>query len=158
MNNYPDFYSDYDEIIENLYIGNDRSVKDFPENKMTLVVNCTKNIRYPPISPKKIRLPVDDTPEESINLYNYINDTQVLEEIHKCLLSNKCVLVHCKMGIQRSCAVVACYLIKYHRLTPYQSVFFIKKKRPIAFHYDTVNFMKTLEMIHRDKYSNSYYV
>ena len=153
-----DFYTDYNEIIDNLYVGNERSVRDFDPNKMTLVVNCTKNIPSQNNSLKKIRLPVDDTPEESMLLYDYINRTHVLEEIYNCLFSNKCVLVHCRMGIQRSCAVVACYLIKYHRLTPEQAVFFIKKKRPIAFYGNEVNFMETMELIHRDKFSNTYYV
>ena len=153
-----DFYTDYNQIIDNLYVGNERSARDFEPNKMTLVVNCTKDIPFQAKSPIKIRLPVDDTPQESLRLYNYMYNMRVLEEIHHCLFSNKSVLVHCKMGIQRSCAVVACYLIKYYNFTPRQAVFFVKNKRPIAFDEGIVNFIDTLKMVYKEKTRNTYYV
>jgi protein-tyrosine phosphatase len=55
----------------------------------------------------------------------------------RCIFSNienkRSVLVHCSMGIQRSCTVVACYLIKYYKMTPGEAIKCIKSKRPIAF-------------------------
>ena len=156
MNNIPsDFFTDYTEIIENLYVGNKRSVHDFEPNKMTLIVNCTKSIPFQTNSYKKIRLPIDNSDNDSVNLYDYINKTRVLEEMNKCLFYNKCVLVHCRMGIRRSCLVVACYLIKYHKLTPKQAIFFIKKKRPIAFSGGNLKFMDTLNLIYNNS-QNTY--
>jgi protein-tyrosine phosphatase len=62
-------------------------------------------------------------------------------------MNKKPVLVHCFAGMQRSCAVVACYLIKYYNITPLDAINFIKKKRNVAF-FGGVNFMRTLEMFY----------
>jgi protein-tyrosine phosphatase len=53
------------------------------------------------------------------------------------------------MGQQRSCAVVACYLIKYYNLTPQEAIDFIKLKRPIAF-FGNVNFLQTIEFFYQN--------
>jgi protein-tyrosine phosphatase len=47
------------------------------------------------------------------------------------------------MGMQRSCAVVACYLIKYHGMDPIQAIDYIKSKRPFAF-FGQVNFIDAI--------------
>ena len=62
------------------------------------------------------------------------------------------VLVHCYAGMQRSCAVVACYLIRYHNMNPQEAINFIKSKRSIAF-AGRVNFIKTIEEFYlQDQY------
>ena len=94
-----------------------------------------------------INLPVHDSPDECDNLLKMINETQVLEKIHNALQNNKPVLVHCFAGMQRSCALVACYLIKYYDFTPKIAIDFIKSKRPIAF-FGKVNFMDTINKIY----------
>ena len=38
-------------------------------------------------------------------------------------------LVHCKLGISRSAAVVIAYLIKYYKLSTDEAVDFVKSKR-----------------------------
>ena len=93
-----------------------------------------------------INLPVHDSPDECDNLLKMINETRILEKIHHALQKNKPVLVHCFAGMQRSCALVACYLIKYHHMTPNEAIDFIKTKRPIAF-FGQVNFIETLNNI-----------
>ena len=90
-----------------------------------------------------INLPVHDSPDECDKLLSLIHETQVLEKIHLALQENKPVLVHCFAGMQRSCALVACYLIKYNNMTPDEAIDYIKLKRPIAF-FGKVNFMETL--------------
>jgi protein-tyrosine phosphatase len=45
------------------------------------------------------------------------------------------VLVHCSMGMQRSPAVVAAYLIKYNKLNVEEAMDYVKRKRPEAFFY-----------------------
>ena len=114
-----------------------------------LIVNCTHGIDFPPDCPECIRLPVNDSPDDSEKLYELIIESNVLYRIHKTILKKNPVFVHCVAGMQRSCAVVACYLIKYHSMTPDNAVEFIKKYRPIAFHTG-VNFLKTLKKIHND--------
>ena len=73
--------------------------------------------------------------------------TRVLEYMHRFLGTNHTVLVHCHAGIQRSCAVVACYLVEYHGLTPDEAIEHIKDKRHVAF-ITGVNFKDTVEGVY----------
>ena len=132
---------DYNHIINNVYIGNRNSVahhRDF-----SLIINCTKSdVSFPTdCFSVCIRLPVEDIPDEAIKLYHLICDNQILELIH---MSHGKVLVHCNAGRQRSCAVVACYLVKYHNMTPDDAVLFIKSKRREAF-FGAINFADTIQ-------------
>ena len=150
----------YDEIIPNLYLGGIKAL-DYCNN------NCNNNYNNDSITihmvidlmkytnminesigrfEKYINLPVNDSPDECDNLLKLIKEFGVLEKMHIELQQNKPILVHCFAGMQRSCALVACYLIKYHNFTPYDAIEFIKSKRPIAF-FGRVNFMETLENI-----------
>jgi protein-tyrosine phosphatase len=134
----------YDQIINDLYIGNKNSL-DFYK-KFSLIVNCTKNdVKFPPNCTNCIRIPVDDTPDESENLFNLINSTNILQKIHTC---SGPVLVHCHAGRQRSCAVVACYLVRYYNMTPIQAVEYIKSKRREAF-FGSINFATTINKIYK---------
>ena len=47
------------------------------------------------------------------------------------------------MGQQRSCAVIACYLIKYNNMNAHTAIEYCKKKRQMAF-FGQVNFMDTI--------------
>lgn len=118
----------YDEIISKLYIGSAHALVH--KGMFAVIVNCTKTIVG---SPGCIRIPIDDDESECDNLLRHIKDTNVLEIMNQSLLTNKTVLVHCYAGIQRSCALVACYLIRYHQMTPESSVAFIRSKREVAF-------------------------
>jgi len=136
----------YDKIIETLYIGNINALRDY--KKFDLIVNCTNEVPLPPneiIDKNKecIRLPLNDTPQESDKLLSMMIQSNILEKIHQYIREKKPVLVHCYAGMQRSCATVACYLIKYYDMTPIQAIDFIKSKRPVAFP-NQVNFIKTL--------------
>ena len=155
----------YDEIIPNLYLG---GIKALDNYNINCNINCNINykndyiifymvvdlIKYTNMVnesmgqqfEKYINLPVNDSPDECDNLLKMINDTQVLEKIYLALQQDKPVLVHCFAGMQRSCALVASYLIKYHNFTPINAIDFIKTKRPIAF-FGNVNFMDLLLMV-----------
>ena len=134
----------YNNITKYLYLGNIDSMKYV--DKFALVVNCTTHIAFPEqTKPAQvfIRIPVYDDPKECANLLKYIDQTKVLEKIHFCRMSSKAVLVHCHAGMQRSCAVIACYLMKYYKMELNDAIAFIKKKRPVAF-YQTANFMNAM--------------
>jgi len=135
--------NNYDKIIETLYIGNINALKEY--KKFDLIVNCTNEVPLPPneINKEYIRLPLNDTPQESDKLLSMMIQSNILEKIHQYISEKKVVLVHCYAGMQRSCATVACYLIKYYDMTPIQAIDFIKSKRPVAFP-NRVNFIKTL--------------
>ena len=140
----------YDEIIPNLYLGSIKALGTYECKALDyyMIVDLIKHtfLLEKPNTKIYINLPVHDSPDESNKLLSLIHETQVLEKIHLALQQNKPVLVHCFAGMQRSCALVACYLIKYNNMAPHEAIEYIKSKRPIAF-FGNVNFMNTLKNI-----------
>jgi protein-tyrosine phosphatase len=130
----------YDEIIEHLFIGSAASLSH--SDNFDLIVNCTPDIfiQHPN---KTIRIPIRDDPDESNKLLQLLDHTDVLEKINKTIHNKQKVLVHCQAGQQRSCAVVACYLMKYNNMNPYTAVNYIKMKRRIAF-FGEINFISAI--------------
>lgn len=143
----------YDKITDFLFLGNRHALN--AASDFSLIVNCSreKDVAFPPNCDYCIRLSVEDSPDESGKLLTLILETKVLEQIHNNVINKQPVLVHCSAGMQRSCAVVACYLIKYHEMNPSTSVEYIRSKRPIAFFW-TVNFAKTIEEFYNIHTSN----
>lgn len=127
--------NNYDEIIPNLYIGNYESIKDHKE--FHTIINCTKHIPFPiSLNIQKLRIAINDHETENENILKQC--PTAIELIHNSLQQNKKVLVHCHAGMQRSCAIVAMYLMKYYkinnqRMTPTNAIVYIRSKRPIAF-------------------------
>jgi protein-tyrosine phosphatase len=77
-------------------------------------------------------------------MIKYMDETNILERMNEYIRKNEPVLVHCYAGMQRSCAVVACYLIKYYGVTPSVAMDHIKKNRPVAF-FGEANFKQTIQ-------------
>ena len=120
-NDYDEIVNDYDEIVHNLFIGSIAALHS--ADKFSTVVNCTEGsmIEFPANCKNCIRIPIEDDPSECNNLLDFIVETKVLEKINASILNNEPVLVHCYAGRQRSCSLVACYLIKsinIHRKLP----------------------------------------
>jgi protein-tyrosine phosphatase len=132
----------YDEIVSYLCIGSSAAIKDY--HKFTLIVNCTKNIDH---NKNIINIPINDDPLECHNFLSLMSKTQVLDKIHTCLMNNQPVLVHCQAGMQRSCALVACYLIKYNYMESSNAIQFIRLKRHIAF-FGAVNFQTAIDLFY----------
>jgi len=129
-------------ILDNLYLGNANAIYNSQIPNLSLTVNCTVDLSCNP-QVETIRLPVDDDPS-MVDLYlQYIESTDVLEKMHKHITHGKPVLVHCMAGAQRSPALVALYLMKYHGFTPDGAIDYIRIKRPIAF-FSHVNFYEML--------------
>ena len=127
----------YHEIIDYLYIGSARALES--SDQFSMIVNCTIDIPFPKNCANCIRIPVHDDPAECARLITLVNSTQVLAKMHESILEKRPVLVHCFAGQQRSCAIVALYLITYYHMTPDQTIAHIKRKRRIAF-FGQVNF------------------
>jgi len=148
----------YDEIVTNLHLGGIKSLDNYnyKYKKNTLyfhmIVNLIKNVHLSddtiPQCNIYVTLPIHDSPDECEKLLSLINETNILERMHDEIVKNKPVLVHCFAGMQRSCALVACYLIKYHNMNPNDAIDFIKQKRPIAF-FGQVNFMDMILNFHK---------
>lgn len=135
-----------DEIIKNLYIGNRKTI-EFDPNRFDFIVNCTPDIQT--IHNNYVRISIKDDPTECNKLLDLINKTKILEQIHEYITKGKKVLVFCGQGIQRSCTVVACYLMKYYNLTPDNTITYIKSKHKIAF-FGQVNFMNAINMFYNN--------
>ena len=131
--------SSYNEIVKNLYVGSASAL--IRKGIFALIVNCTKSLTG---APGSIRVPIDDDESECDNLIKHLNETNVLERINDALSKKQTVLVHCYAGIQRSCAVCACYLIRYHQMTPESAIAFIRSKRIMAFD-DAPTFLNAIE-------------
>ena len=138
------------EIIPNLWIGDHNSCcnKDFIENNnIRFIINCSNDIEENKFNIENIRINVDDKPSVSHNvdneiMFNSLDST--VEYIHKCLFTNKNVLVHCKAGKQRSATIVAAYLIKYGEIDIDKAVYYIRTERPVAFE-PMINFLPALK-------------
>ena len=127
----------YDEIVEYLHVGSARALQS--SDRFSMIVNCTADIPFPTNCENCIRIPVHDDPVDCDKMSALVDNTQVLSKMHESILEKKPVLVHCFAGQQRSCAIVALYLIRYHNMTPDQAITHIKRKRRIAF-FGQVNF------------------
>ena len=138
--------ANYNEIIPNLYVGNKYATTDI--YLFDLIINCTPDLPFPQEDKQKlyekeyIRIPIRDEPFESERLYNILEEQNILDTIKKYISQNKNVLIHCNMGQQRSCAVCACYLLKYSEIG-LDVIENIKKKRPMAF-FGGINFSDTI--------------
>lgn len=137
----------YSQIMPNVFIGSYESVTIFGNMfpGPALVINCTPDVPPPRFCGEFIRVPVWDNldPEECKQMFHYLNSSQVLEKIHNRIQRGEQVLIHCVAGMQRSCAVLACYLCRYHGMTTQEAVTFIQRQRPIAFR-GGVNFADTI--------------
>ena len=143
--------ANYNEITPHLYVGNKYAIADV--YLFDLIINCTQDIPFPSkeiqnkYKQEYIRIPIKDDPFDADKLYDILEEQNILETIKKYFSQNKNVLIHCNMGQQRSCAVCACYLLKYNDLN-YNEIGLnvienIKKKRPMAF-FGGINFIDTI--------------
>jgi len=122
----------YNSIISYLYVGSkDDFTEDFPFH---FIVNCTVNIPFSnfPIE-KKLRIPIEDDEQDNVKMLEMMVYTNVLEKIYKCISNKQKVLIYSEYGNQRACALAACFLIRYMRITPKHAVHLICEKRINAF-------------------------
>lgn len=74
------------------------------------------------------RIPVDDDPNERLFEY-FISAVQLLDS---WISSGNAVVVHCVMGISRSCSIILAYLIYKYHMTTEEALLYVKKRRPIV--------------------------
>lgn len=145
----------YDRIIPYICVGNLEACKKYC-GQFDLIVNCTRDIPFycndatAAQTPAYIRISVNDSPDECKSMLAQLASTHALEEIHQAVLNKKPVLIHCFAGAQRSCAVMACYLMKYHGMTPETAIATIRNQRMVAF-FGGVNFKDALNAFYRNK-------
>jgi protein-tyrosine phosphatase len=136
------------KVIDRLFLGNASSAK-YAMNKFDLVVNCSKDIpqSLPDLNHDApnglfIRIPVDDNRDQNEVMFNHLQI--VTEIIHKVLINNGSVLVHCQQGASRSPTVIVAYLITYSNLTIEQAIKYVQSIRTIAFFCNNIVFQDAL--------------
>ncbi len=124
------------QILDNLYLGDMRSCqkvhRDYVKD-MDVIVNCAQHLPCLHKDKEYYHIEVIDLDDEKENDLMFSHFIHVCTFIHRHIKNGKNVLVHCSMGIQRSPAVIAAYLMKYNNMTKAQAMDFVKTKRPEAF-------------------------
>ena len=125
----------YDMIIPNIYLGNYNASQDLDflkKNNIKLIVNCSKAIEFlNNYECEKVRVPIDDNRIFKNN--DILKHIKVINKINDFIEKNENVLIHCRLGSQRSANIVLLYLIKHKNLEMNFATQLIKQKRPIAF-------------------------
>ena len=135
------------EILTGLFIGNAKCSEQHG-GQFDMIVNCTYSLPFPLDCKWGVRIPVNDDPFDSVPLYQILRDGTELADMHELLTGGKKVLVHCAAGAQRSPTVVACYLMRYHGLSPEEAIAQIRSKRPVAFFWG-INLYRAIELYSR---------
>jgi protein-tyrosine phosphatase len=108
------------------------------------VVNCTTNLPFFCKSKPGWRVPIKDNLEQVECNKLLMMLPKTVEIIARVLQKGSTVLVHCQMGMQRSAAVVAAYLMWRYGLSMDVAMQIVKQRRPVAF-FIRANFLTTLE-------------
>ena len=140
------------QVDDRLFIGDIRAATSSELHKrhdFRLVVNCTTSVPF--LEPKVIpsvtylRVGVEDNgrPEEIKKLGEHIPAT--VDAIDRHLSEGHNVLVHCRMGRQRSAAIIAAYLMyKYPDFTHDKAIAYVKYKKGDTF-FPAANFYSALQ-------------
>lgn len=136
------------KILENVWLG------DANDSKQTylydVIVNCTKEVKfseggyYIPF-----RIPIDDIGEEAQFKILRMMLPNLCSKMYEWEKGKKRVLVHCYAGQQRSCCVLACYMLWRYDMDVQSSMAYIKDKRSVAF-LGGSNFIKFIERWFRE--------
>jgi len=69
-------------------------------------------------------------PTEDLSAPDMEKIDQAVDFIHKRIQSNEPVMVHCAAGIGRTGTVLACYLVKYQKMSFNDAIEKVRKERP----------------------------
>lgn len=128
-------------ILHNLYLSNFHSAQQETTSN-TFIVNCSKDL--PMVREQGIRIAVDDNGSQQAMHDMFRALPEALEQIHHHLENHTPVVVHCLAGQQRSPAVIAAYLVRYHGYSLEDAIRYVRAAKPDAFFW-TVNFKDALE-------------
>jgi len=110
-----------DNIIDNIYLGNFQSHKNFNGSIINLSDYDYKiNDKY-----NLLRINISDSKEANENIAQYF--TKCIEFIEKNMDDN--ILIHCNEGVSRSVSIVLAILIKKYKYDLKNAIEFVKSKR-----------------------------
>jgi dual specificity phosphatase 12 len=133
-------------ILPRIWLGNKKAAHDsdfLRSQKISFIVNCTKDIEFSPIVPNRLRVPVHDNlqADEIQNMARW--SPEIIYKVVHAYNQGHIILVHCYAGVQRSAAVIAMFLIALRQMTADSAIKYIRACRPIAF-FPAVNFMAAI--------------
>jgi len=138
---------DSNEILHGLWLGNAKAAANevfLKDKNIGAVFNCTKDLPFHRCVKRCYRVPVDDNLQDSeirnLELWSF----EIIVKLSKEYKEGRPVLVHCAMGMQRSAAVIAMFLIAFKNMSAEEAIAFIREKRPIAF-MPMTNFSRSIK-------------
>lgn len=133
------------EIVPNLFLGNFNATRSSIIEDIDLLINCTRDLPFPPAGRERldVRLAIDDDCSQAAFDEFVEKVPAIIETMREYIENGKKVLVHCRAGQQRSCALVAAYLMKTRGNSVEEAVNHVKSIKPDAFFY-YVNFAPAL--------------
>ena len=147
----------YNRIMPKIYLGNYQAAKDkdfFKENKITAVLNCSKDLPNYFHGNKDIeymRIPVDDSLKQKDFDLMFDFMPAAVEFINKHSNVQKGnILIHCYAGRQRSAICLAAFMVSKYKMSPAEACKMVLDKRPEAFHFgQSLNFDQTLNKYYK---------
>lgn len=146
--------SNADQILPNLWIGNALAAKNknfLIKNDIKYIINISCNIpNYYHGSLVYLNISVNDddvTIDDVSRIFEITN-----KFIHEAYKNNDAVLIHCKMGHNKSAAVVAAFLIKHLQMDADTAIRYINALRRNTFTRET-NMTKGLRQYYFDSKS-----
>ena len=116
-----------------------------------LVINCTTDIPFAFGLPTQscLRVAIKDNGDlaQQHLLYDALINSDMLQQIKLHLGIGDSVLVHCRMGQQRSSAVIAAYLMYSRNIDVHTAVCIVRERRPESFFGGHINFIEALEKL-----------
>ena len=125
------------------------------------IINCSQEdapMEYPS-SIQYLQVDVEDAATANIEQYFNIS----CDFIERARKEKKACLVHCTMGMSRSCSIVLAYLVRNCGMSLHQALIHVKERRPVVspnpgFMSQLVNFEKSVRgkiSIDPEKYAKS---
>ncbi|TDL15593.1 phosphatases II [Rickenella mellea] len=139
-------YTDMDEVLPNLWIGDMWSAKDVSALKKRNIRSVVSVMRGQVDSRngfKHCHIPVDDSETEDL-LRHFPKCIQFMEEE---LSKGFGVLVHCQAGISRSATIVTAYLMFTQQIDSLSALKLVEKVRPCVQPND--GFLRQLDIFHQ---------
>jgi len=130
-------------LTRHIYVGSEKDSRT-PE-EFDVVVNCSPNLPFFTTENQiSVRIPFEDGGFEEDNAVLRERIPAFVERMDAWVREDKRVLVHCRMGFQRSCTVIAAYLIWRHAISARTAVSVMQHAYRYAF-FGGPNFEAFLE-------------
>lgn len=126
------------EIAPHVWVGDEDTARDFGffvHHRILRVINCTPDVPfYFSKWCKYIRIPVGDSKAKSQNAIMAASIPMAVDFISSPVPSkHNAVLIHCHVGVSRSCTVAAAYLRACCAVSIPRALSMVVERRPVAF-------------------------